>query len=176
MEQLTTYQQLQQQFQEEQRERAKRQYLIINPHATSEELDAVLDRREDGDQLFAEQVLQSARYGDALRMQEDVQSRHRDIVRLGRRIEELQQMFTEMQMIVEQQGDLVLNVVDHVDQTAANTRSAAEQMALAVKSKKASRKRRWMLCICCVILLAVLAIVLYIYLGPTIKAALPKQE
>lgn len=152
---LTKYQTIQQQYQRAQQERVKRQYLIVNPNATQEELEAVADDQHAGP-VFAQQLLSSQRYGAVRNQLDSVQQRHDEIVKLAQSIEQLHQLFMDMQTMIEAQDAYVMQVSNHINETAASTRKAADEMRVAVKHKKTSIKRKRLMILCCVILLLVI--------------------
>jgi syntaxin 1B/2/3 len=164
MQSLTEYQSIQQSYQRQQQERARRQYLIVNPSATQAELTAVMDGAHSGP-VFAQQLMASQQYGSAKRMMDDVQARHEEIVRLAQSIEQLQQLFLDMQTMVEMQDAHIMQVASHLNETAASTRNAAEEMQVAVKHKKTSIKRRRVMICCLIILLITVACVIMLMPG-----------
>lgn len=174
MDSLQSYQQVQVQFREKQRERATRQIMIANPNVSQEELERALDETEAGGaSVFSSQLLSGGgRYADSQLMKRDVEMRHQELMKLAQSIEQVQQMFNEMQALVDAQNDLVLNVVDNVDQTANNLRQTGEELQQAVVHRKSARKRKMILCICILVLLIVVGVICYIYLAPVINQAI----
>ncbi|XP_072106906.1 syntaxin-3-like, partial [Mobula birostris] len=70
----------------------------------------------------------------------EIESRHRDIVRLESSIRELHDMFTDIAMLVENQGEIVNNIevnvlkaTDHVEMAKAETKKAVKYQSQARK-------------------------------------------
>lgn len=165
MQSLVEYQMIQQSYQRQQQERARRQYLIVNPRATQAELDAAISADGNSGPVFAQQLMASQQYGTARRMMDDVKARHEEIVRMAQSIEQLQQLFLDMQTMVEAQDAHVMQVSSHLNQTAATTRQAAEEMKVAVRHKKSAIKRRRVMICCLIILLITIACVVMLMPG-----------
>lgn len=73
----------------------------------------------------------------------NVESRHQEIQRIERTLEELAQLFKQMnEQIVEQEAK-----VEYIDQHAENVRTdidqGVEQVNTATKSARAARRKKW---------------------------------
>ncbi|KAF9207181.1 Plasma membrane t-SNARE, secretory vesicle fusion [Haplosporangium sp. Z 27] len=142
--------------------RMERQYRIVNPEATPEEIEQALD--SDNQQIFAQSVLQSTRYGDANRALSEVQSRHDDIKKIERTIIELQQLFNDMEMLVTEQGVVLETVEGNVQQTDNHLEEGNVQVDTAIASARSARKKKW---ICLGVSLIVVVAIVFIVLGAT---------
>merc|ERR1719482_1632854 len=85
------------------REKVERQYRIVKPHATKEEIDEAFDSGSQQPELFTQQILQGPGHAAARSALADIQERHRDITRLETSIAELHQLFLDMSVLVESQ-------------------------------------------------------------------------
>ncbi|KAL1923308.1 uncharacterized protein VTP21DRAFT_8288 [Calcarisporiella thermophila] len=160
METIQRFQEIERQNQNKYKQRIERQYRIVNPNATPQEVEAVLDS-DQGGQIFAQSVLQANRSGQARAALEEVQSRHDDIKKIEKTILELHQLFTEMSVLVEQQEDMVNNIEQHAMTTATHMEEGGRQVTQAVESaRKARAKRWWCFGIIVVIIIAVILVVL----------------
>jgi syntaxin 1B/2/3 len=107
---LNEYQVVEKEFRKKVRERGERQFRIVKPDATPEEVKQVLET--DNPQIFSQALLSSNRYGDARGAFKEVQERHEDIKKIEKTLTELAQMFNEMSMLVEQQ-DETINTIEN---------------------------------------------------------------
>lgn len=94
-----------------------------------------------------------------------IQNRHKDILKLAQSIEELKQLFVDMAFLVAQQGELLDSVEANVNTAEKDIEKGAEDIEVAVKYQKKSRKKLYiLLAIVIIILIAVLSPVLATYL------------
>ena len=165
---ITQYQTLQKSYREKQKLRFQRQYRIINPQASEQEISALLESEHRGP-IFAESILSAQLRDDSTRVLNDVKYRHREIVDLSKKIVQLDQLFTELDSMVVQQDDIVNQVAYMADNAQAYLQESNVQLANAVKSAKSRRRRRWCLAVSCMILLGTVAAVIVIVVVPKIK-------
>lgn len=109
---LNEHQQIEKEYRQRSREKAERQYKIVKPDATQDEIKQVID--SDDPQVFATALLNSGRYSEARGAYKEVQDRHNEILKVEKTMTELAQMFNEMAMLVEQQDE----AITQVEQTA----------------------------------------------------------
>lgn len=95
MESIQRYQQVEQTYRQKYRQRAERQFRIVKPDATPQEVKAALDD-DQGGQIFSQALLNSNRHGEARGALREVQERHEDIKKIERTITELAQLFNEV--------------------------------------------------------------------------------
>lgn len=87
---------------------------------------------------------------------EDVRSRNREIKKVGKKMEELHQMFVDMSIIVDGQQDLLNQIEYNVQEAAPAVKNAAGQLEIAREHQKKKRKK----IICLIITLIVLILVI----------------
>jgi len=155
------YQKVEQVHRQRVRERMERQFRIVNPNATQEEVDAMLDG--DGN-VFAQEVLGTGRRGEARRALQEVQDRHEDVKKIERTILELSQLFQEMATMVEQQGDVLDSIEKSVDNAAQYTEEAVVHLDQAIVHRLSARKKLWILTAVVAVLLLIAAIMIYMYI------------
>ena len=100
---MAEYQELQTKYKNKYRERVERQYKIVKPHASKDEIDAAFDSGDSQDNVFTQQILQGPGHAAARSALADIQERHKDITRLETSIQELHQLFLDMSVLVESQ-------------------------------------------------------------------------
>jgi len=166
---LTDYQNVQKRNRDQARERFARQYRIVNPDATDDEVRERLDDSSN-QAMFSNQLLDQTRGHRARLALQQAEDRHRDVERIGRSINDVQQLFLDLQRMVDQQGETLDRIEDNVNQTGAQMEKADQSLVQAVDSARASRKKRWCLFITFMVILVVVIVGLLIYFLPQIKA------
>jgi len=152
---IQNYQDVEKQYRQKYKARMERQFKIVKPDATPEEIKAAVED-EQGGQVFAQALMNSNRYGESRAAYAEVQERHRDIQKIERTITELAQLFNDMSMLVEQQDEKLDTIEKNAQQVQDDTEAGLGHTETAVKSARAARKKRW---ICFFIILIILIIV-----------------
>jgi len=159
LEAIQGYQAVEQQHRQKYKLRLERQYKIVNPNATPEEVRAVTED-DNGGQVFSQALMNSNRYGESKAAYREVQERHKDIQKIERTLTELAQLFNDMSILVEQQDE----TIDVIQDTAANVEKDTElgmgHTNTAVTSARAARKKRWICFGLFILLLIIVAIII----------------
>jgi len=164
------YQKVEQTHRQRIRERMERQYRVVNPSATQEEVDAMLA----GDaNVFAQDVLGTGRKGEARRALQEVQDRHEDVRKIERTILELSLLFQEMAQMVEKQGDMLDSIETSVGNATAYTEEAVVHLDKAIVHRLSSRKKLWILTGIVAVLLIIAGIMIYVYIVKPAMALAP---
>jgi syntaxin 1B/2/3 len=153
------YQQVEQAYRQRIRERMEREYRVVNPNATQEEVDAVLSN--ENAQIFKDNVLHSTRYGEAKNVLAAVQERHEDVKKIEKTILELHALFQEMSIAVESQGGLLNSIEHSVTNAAAYTEEATVHLDKAIESSKSARKKLYILACCACVFLIIIGAIIY---------------
>ncbi|KAL0947000.1 hypothetical protein HGRIS_013145 [Hohenbuehelia grisea] len=166
LEALQQYQQVEMQYRAKAKQRVERQFKIVKPDATPEEVAAVVDNADGaGDQIFAQALTSSTRYGDSRTAYHEVQERHQDILRMEQTLAELAVLFNDMATLVEQQDA----VIDSVEQTAVKVEGDAEaggkNLDEAVRHARAWRKKKWICFFICLIIIIIIALAVGLKFG-----------
>ncbi|KAF9581126.1 Plasma membrane t-SNARE, secretory vesicle fusion, partial [Lunasporangiospora selenospora] len=154
---LRRYQTVENDARQKYKARMERQYKIVRPEATPEEISQAVE--SDNQQVFAQSVLQSTRYGDADRALREVQSRHDDIKKLEKTIVELHQLFMDMETLVVEQGEVIKNIEDTADQTGTQLDVANKEVDTAIGNARGARKKKWICLIISIILILVIVLI-----------------
>jgi len=155
VEAIQNYQQVEQQYRQKYKQRMERQFKIVKPDATPEEVQAVVDDSQGG-QIFSQALMNSNRYGESRAAYREVQERHEDIKRIERTIAELAQLFNDMSILVEQQDETINIIEAQASEVEKDVETGLGYTEKAVTSARSARKKRW---ICFIIFLIILAIV-----------------
>ncbi|WVQ94534.1 hypothetical protein IAU59_001613 [Kwoniella sp. CBS 9459] len=160
---LQEHQVIEKEFRGKVKARAERQYRIVNPQATEEEVRQVTE--SDNPQVFTQALLNSNRYGAAKSAYREVQERHAEIQKIEKTLTELAQMFSEMAMLVEQQDETIVNVETQAHGVDNDIKQGYEQTSKAVEHAKKARRKKWICFFIFLAIIAILALVLGIYFG-----------
>ncbi|KAK9765928.1 hypothetical protein K7432_005367 [Basidiobolus ranarum] len=156
---LLEYQRIQHKYDEEHKETIIRQYEIVNPDATRDEIDAMVND-SDYQQVFAQAVLQSNRKEHAIRVLEAVQSRDKDIQKIHDSVLELAQLFQQIDLMIETQGAVI---VDVENTTAQVVEHQAQSQQILEKTegllKKLRQKKLILLSIALIIIILIVVTV-----------------
>ncbi|EEQ40047.1 putative transport protein [Clavispora lusitaniae] len=150
---------------EQTRVQAERQYRIVKPDATDEEVRAVVEDGSANQQIFQQALMQSNRRGEARTVLNEVQVRHRELLKLEKTMAELTQLFHDMEELVIEQDQPIQQIEQQVHDAQHDIEQGVGHTQKAVVSaKKARRKKLW--CFFIILLIVViLALVLGIYFG-----------
>jgi len=159
VEAIQNYQSVEQQYRTKYKQRLERQFKIVKPDATPEEVKAVVND-DQGGQIFSQALMNSNRYGEARSAYREVQERHEDIKRIEKTLTELAQLFNDMSVLVEQQDEQI-NVIDTTAVAVAkDTEMGLGYTEKAVDSARAARKKRWICFALLIIILVIIAIII----------------
>ncbi|KAJ7288975.1 syntaxin [Mycena rebaudengoi] len=162
MEALQTYQLVEQEQREKSRQRIERQYRIVKPDATQEELAKVVS--EGGDQIFMQTFANSGhlRSSESRSAYNEVQTRAQDLRKLENTLAELAQLFSDMATLVELQNETIEQIETTAVDVEANTAKGLEHTEEAVTIAARLRRKRWIFFFIVLIVVIILAVVLAI--------------
>ncbi|KAI9488270.1 t-SNARE [Zychaea mexicana] len=154
---IRRYQEIESDYRHKYRQRVERQIRIVKPEATEEEVDRIMDS-DQGTQVFTQSIIQAGRQGASRAVLSEVQNRHIDIKRIERTLVELHQLFQDMHMLVEQQGDVLVKIDDRAQETAGELKEGNSAVKRAVDLARSTRGKKW----CCLVLVIILCVVIAI--------------
>jgi len=144
LEVLQNYQQVERDYRTRYKQRVERQFRIVKPDATPEEINAVVnDTQGGGDQIFAQALTASTRYGESRAAYREVQERHDEIRRIEQTLEELAQMFNDISVLIEQQDEAINAIETTAGRVEADTTAGLQQTEKAVEHARSARRKRW---------------------------------
>lgn len=154
-------------YREASKDQAKRQYMVVQPDATPQEVDAAINDAA-GQQIFSQALLNANRRGQAKTALDEVQARHQELLRLETTMAELTQLFNDMEeLVVEQQ--LKVDVVEKSTESAqVDLEQGIGHTNKAVKSARQARKNKIR---CYAILFIVVAIVIVLAVVPAVVSS-----
>ena len=150
-------------FRQRYRDVTARQYRIIDPEATEEQVQQVVD--EGSGQMFSQALMQSNRRGEARSALTEVQIRHREIQKIEATMSELAQLFHDMEIMVAEQDQQVTNVEQNVHSAQTDIEQGVDNQYSAIRSAKAWRKKKWWCVALIVVVLLFIILFFSIYFG-----------
>ncbi|KAJ1168621.1 hypothetical protein NDU88_000540 [Pleurodeles waltl] len=133
---MTKYNEAQVDFRERSKGRIQRQLEITGKSTTDEELEEMLESGNPS--IFTSGIIDSQISKQAL---SEIESRHKDIVRLESSIKELHDMFMDIAMLVENQGEITNIIEVSMEKTVDHVEKARDDIVKAVKYQNQSRKK-----------------------------------
>jgi len=130
---------------------------MVLPEATEEQVKEMLE----GDTISLSLVVAQKMAGTHHALIDEVnriQDKHQDILRLERSAADLAQMFQEMAVLVDSQGEMLDAIEVHVHKAKVYTAKAEENLVTTRKAQHSAQ--RWMCCLAAVMLIVLLAILM----------------
>lgn len=141
---LQRYQDVERQYRQQYRQRVERQFKIVKPDATPDEVAAVVnDDQGGGGQIFAQALTSSNRYGDSRAAYREVQERHQDIRKIEQTLGELAQLFNDMATLLGEQEEKIDAIETQAAGVAHDTEGGMKHTEVAVKHARSARRKRW---------------------------------
>ncbi|XP_065811086.1 syntaxin-3 [Labrus bergylta] len=156
---MTRYNETQVDFRDKSKGRIARQLEITGKATTDEELDEMLEGGNAA--VFSAGIMDSKINQQALN---EIEARHKDIMRLESSIKELHDMFVDIAMLVENQGGMIDRIESNMDQSVGFVERAVADTKKAAKFQQEARRKQMMIFCCCVILSLILGSFLYSFI------------
>ncbi|TVY39321.1 Protein SSO2 [Lachnellula occidentalis] len=144
------------------REQSARQYRIVRPEASEAEVEEAL-ASQSNQQVFSQALMQSNRRGQAQSVMSAVQSRHEDIKRIESQMNELAQLFIDLDTLVVQQEAPIANIEMKSEEVVENMDKGNAQIGTAIQSARNTRKWKWWCLGIVVLIIVIIVIIVLIY-------------
>ncbi|KAK6942481.1 Syntaxin, N-terminal domain, partial [Dillenia turbinata] len=152
---MSEFQALRESIHQEYREVVERRvYTVTGQRADEETIDQLIETG-DSEQIFQKAIQEQGR-GQIMDTLAEIQERHDAVREVERKLMELQQIFLDMAVLVEAQGDMLDNIESHVSSAVDHVQQGNTALQKAKTLQKNSRK--WM-CIAIIILLIIVAVI-----------------
>jgi syntaxin 1B/2/3 len=140
---IQEYQQVESTFRKKTQDQMARQYRIVRPDASEQEVRAAVEDTSQGAQVFQQALMQSDRRGQARAVLSAVQDRHAAIQKIEQQMIELAQLFQDMDTLVVQQEEQIVQIEQKGEEVVENLNKGNVELGGAVKSARAARKKKW---------------------------------
>lgn len=148
------YMQIDRQFRQRSNEQSARQYRIVRPDASEQEVREAVENPES-QQVFQQAMMNSTRQGQAQSTMNAVRSRHEAIQKIEGQMIQLAELFNEMDNLVMQQEAAVTNIEMKGEEVVDNMDKGNEEIGTAIVHARNTRKWKWW-CLCITILIIVI--------------------
>uniref|UniRef100_A0A8D0G4H9 Syntaxin-1A n=1 Tax=Sphenodon punctatus TaxID=8508 RepID=A0A8D0G4H9_SPHPU len=150
---MSEYNATQSDYRERCKGRIQRQLEITGRTTTSEELEDMLESGNPA--IFSSGIIMDSNI--TKQALSEIETRHSEIIKLENSIRELHDMFMDMAMLVESQGEMIDRIEYNVEHAVDYVERAVSDTKKAVKYQSKARRKKIMIIICCVILGIVIA-------------------
>ncbi|XP_061581463.1 syntaxin 3b isoform X2 [Cololabis saira] len=157
---MTKYNEAQVEFRERSKGRIQRQLEITGKATTDDELEEMLESGNAA--VFTAGIVDSGISKQAL---SEIESRHKDIVRLESSIKELHDMFVDIAMLVESQGGMIDKIESNMDQSVGFVERAVADTKKAAKYQQEARRKVVIIVVVVLVLLGILALIIGLSVG-----------
>ncbi|KAF2109606.1 t-SNARE, partial [Lophiotrema nucula] len=154
---INRYQSLEADFRRDSRQAAERQYRIVRPDASEEEVEAAVE--DPSQPIFQQALLSSDRRGQAQSTLRNVRERHEAIQKIEQQMVELAQLFTDLDQIVMQQEPLVENIEQKGEEIHENVVQANTEIGGAITKARSRNRKKWWCLLICILIIIVIAVV-----------------
>jgi len=121
-------------------EKFARHCRIVKPDATDDEIEAVV---ESGDpEIFTKAMLDSKLHDSAKSALTYIENKHQDILKLEQSVNELHQLFVDMALLIETQGDIINRIEYNVHSATEYVKAGRQEVEDAIVLQKKSRKKQ----------------------------------
>lgn len=141
---MTEYNRTQTDYRERCKGRIQRQLEMTGRTTTNEELEDMLESGNPA--VFTQGIIMDT--AAAKQTLADIEARHADIVKLETSIKELHDMFMDMAMLVESQGEMIDRIEYHVEHAVDYVQTATQDTKKALKYQSKARRKKIMI-MCC---------------------------
>ncbi|KAI4894784.1 hypothetical protein NFI96_016326, partial [Prochilodus magdalenae] len=132
---MSEYNATQSSYRERCKGRIQRQLEITGRNTTNEELESMLE--SDNPAIFTSGIIMDSNITQ--QAMNEIETRHNEIIKLENSIRELHDMFMDMAMLVESQGELINNIESNVRNAQEYVEKAKETTKAAIKVQKTSK-------------------------------------
>ncbi|RLN31191.1 hypothetical protein C2845_PM05G16150 [Panicum miliaceum] len=155
-ERILEFQTLREEIQKEYREVVERRVFTVTGERADEETIDKLIETGDGEQIFQRAIQEQGR-GRVLDTLQEIQERHDAVKEIEKKLLDLQQIFLDLAVLVEAQGEMLDNIETQVTGAAEHIQTGTNLLQKAKKLQKNTRK--WT-CIAIIILLIIVLVVI----------------
>ncbi|CAA7026985.1 unnamed protein product [Microthlaspi erraticum] len=159
---MSEFQVLRENIQQEYREVVERRVFTVTGQRADEDTIDELIETGDSEQIFQKAIQEQGR-GQVMDTLAEIQERHDAVRDLEKKLLDLQQIFLDMAVLVDAQGEMLDNIESQVSSAVDHVQSGNTALQRAKSLQKNSRK--WM-CIAIIILLIVVAVIVVGVLKP----------
>lgn len=154
---MNLFNDLRQRMSEEYRDTVQRRYFTVTgENADENTVDSLIETGQS--ETFLQKAIQEQGRGQVMDTIMEIQERHDAVKDMEKNLRELHQVFMDMAVLVESQGEQLDDIESQVARASSFVRGGAQQLQVARKHQKNTRK--WT-CFGIILLLVVIAIIIF---------------
>jgi len=153
---MTDYNKTQTEYRERCKGRIQRQLDIAGKQVDSEQLEEMIESGNPA--IFTQGIITDTQ--QAKQTLADIEARHNDIIKLESSIRELHDMFMDMAMLVESQGEMVDRIEYNVEHAKEYVDRAVADTKKAVQYQSKARRKKIMIIICVGVLILIVVVII----------------
>ncbi|KAJ0857773.1 putative target SNARE coiled-coil domain, syntaxin domain, syntaxin/epimorphin [Helianthus annuus] len=160
---VTEFQTLRENIHQEHRAVVERRVFTVTGTRADEEvtIDRLIETG-DSEQIFQKAIQEQGR-GQVVDTLAEIQERHDAVIEVERKLLDLQQIFQDLAILVDAQGEMLDNIETHVSSAVDHVQSANKALQ---KTKKLQKNTRKWICVSIMVLLIVISVVLVVVVKP----------
>ena len=166
---LVRYREMQNSYAVKQKEKVKRQIRIVEPTITEESLEKIMESSDEPRKMF-EHKLRTHRHVAAL---DEVEDRHQALLKLSQSIQEIQELFSDMQQFTERQEAVLAQIDKHLGDGNAYLTDGNSEMKDAAAITRANRRKMAIILACLFLIIVVAGVLVFVYV---VQPNLPKNN
>jgi len=141
-------------------EKEKRQLALALPDKSPEELDQMIEEGQNTAQIVRDKM--GGTHASVLDTLNRVQDKHRDVLKLEKSMNELNEMFRDMAMLVDHQGELLDNIQTSVKNTNVAIVEGEKQVEQAHKWQKRKGKLCAIITCCMTVTIIIILVIMFV--------------
>jgi syntaxin 1B/2/3 len=158
---MQEFQKIESSFRAGMKEQQSRQYRIVNPEASEEEVRQAVENPNT--QVFQQALLNADRRGQSQSTLNAVRQRHAAIQNIEQTMIELGQLFQDLDNLVLQQDVQVKQIEEKGEDVQENLLKGNEELDTGIKYARAARRKKWICLGIAVLIILIIIIVVVIY-------------
>eukprot|EP01084_Bolivina_argentea_P238788 401210_1 len=144
------------------KDNVKRTIRAVKPSVTDQELEVVFQQEDGVSRVLEAAVLKEGDPIHVANVLKEVQDTYEDVRKLESSIIELHNMFMDLALLVEQQGEKLDQIEYQVKEAGEHVNSANEQIIGAIQKAKVIRKRQCCMIVIVLIIIAIIVVVVVV--------------
>ncbi|KAI3706590.1 hypothetical protein L6452_24439 [Arctium lappa] len=137
----------------------RRVFTVTGTRADEETIDRLIETGNI-EQIFQKAIQEQGR-GQVVDTLAEIHERHSAVIEVERKLLELQQIFSDLAILVDSQGEMLDNIETHVSSAVDHVQSGNKALQNAKKLQKNSRK--WMCLAIIVLLIAIISVLVVVF-------------
>lgn len=155
---LLSFQQRQTDYKNAVQSKIKRQIQIVKPEADEEEVNELAKDPESASKLLSQQISGKV-HRKVQNAVDDIQSKYQVILKLEKSVEEVYQLFLDLNTLIQTQGEMLNTIESNLEEARGYVEKAEKKLVLAKKWHQQTRYKMACIVVCVLIIGVVLLVV-----------------